>query len=189
MADQLVPISGKIKSEALVVTKNSASPLTKARDIYRHMVTSIIYDKSGEGWGNGDAIYACDIRKGNCTDFHSLFIGEVRSLRIPARFIMGFLIPKGTTAGSISGYHCWAEFYLEKKGWVPVDASEAHKNPSKTEDFFGGLDEHRIQFTIGRDIHLPKAANSPLNYMIYPQVEVDDEIFQNFDWALSFKVL
>ena len=38
------------------------------------MLRSMRYDKTGTGWGHGDVLYACDAKKGNCTDFHSLFI-------------------------------------------------------------------------------------------------------------------
>ena len=56
----------------------------------------------------------------------------------------------------IPGYHCWAEFQVAEYGWVPVDASEAHKRPEKREALFGGLDENRVQFTYGRDIQARK---------------------------------
>jgi transglutaminase-like putative cysteine protease len=69
-------------------------------------------DKSGEGWGGGDTIYACDVRKGNCTDFHSLFIGMARASNIPARFVSGFPVPENANQGEIPAYHCWAKFYI-----------------------------------------------------------------------------
>jgi hypothetical protein len=39
--------------------------------------------------------------------------------------------------------------------WLPVDASEARKNPGQRDYFFGALDEDRVQFSIGRDAKLP----------------------------------
>jgi len=51
-----------------------------------------------------------------------------------------FPVPEGKTEGDITGYHCWAEFYLAGVGWVPVDASEAWKNPAKRDFFFGAHD-------------------------------------------------
>jgi len=50
------------------------------------------YDKSGIGWGRGDAVYACDAKTGNCSDFHSYFIALARSIGIPARFAIGATI-------------------------------------------------------------------------------------------------
>ena len=185
--NRLVPISGRIADEAQRVAGDTASPMRRAKLLYDHIVDSLRYDKSGEGWGRGDAVYACDIRTGNCTDFHSLFIAEARSLSIPARFIMGIPLLPDQSSGAVPGYHCWAEFYIEDIGWIPVDASEAHKNPEKREFFFGGLDAHRIAFTTGRDVELPYAVGEPLNYSIYPHVEVDGVEHPFVKTRLSFR--
>jgi transglutaminase-like putative cysteine protease len=173
--DRLVPLDGKVLDELAKVVGENMTPLEKARAIYDHVASTMTYDKSGTGWGHGDVIYACDIRKGNCTDFHSLFIGMARASKIPARFVIGFPIPEGVNSGEIAGYHCWAEFYIDGMGWLPVDASEANKHPEKWNDLFGGLDAHRVQFTVGRDIRIASRGRDaePLNYFIYPQVRID----------------
>lgn len=183
--DSMVPIDGVIAKEASLIVGGETNTAIKARKLYDFIVTSVKYDKSGDGWGRGDALYACDVRAGNCTDFHSLFIGEARSLNIPARFIMGMSIPDDPS-GEIKGYHCWAEFYDTEKGWLPVDASEAHKHPEKREIFFGGLDENRIEFTRGRDIKLPQSNSDPLNYSLFPHVEIDGAIHTDGSRNVSF---
>lgn len=184
---RLIPIDGKIAAEAQQVAGYLQNPLKQARLLYDHIVATVTYDKSGMGWGRGDAIYACDVRKGNCTDFHSLFIGQARALGIPARFIMGLPLPENKSKGFIPGYHCWGEFYLPEKGWCPIDASEASKFPEKKEQFFGGLDEHRVAFTLGRDIKLPGSAAEPLNYSIYPHLEIDGRPHENIQTSFFFK--
>ena len=61
-------------------------------------------------------------------------------------------------------------------GWVPVDASEAFKHPERRDDFYGGQGADRIRFTTGRDLELGNRQKSgPLNYFIYPHVEVAGE--------------
>lgn len=185
--DRLVPVDGEIAREAQRVAGNASGRLQQARCLYDHLVASLDYDKTGSGWGRGDAAYACDVRKGNCTDFHSLFIGEARSLGIPARFVIGFPLSGEVSTGEISGYHCWAEFYDERRGWLPLDASEAHKHPEKTEQLFAGVDEHRIAFTVGRDIVLPGASGGPLNYVVYPHVEVDGHEHRQITKRFSFR--
>jgi len=185
--DRLVPTDGQIAQEANTVVKNDMTDLQKAKALYDLVFSTMTYDKSGTGWGHGDAIYACDVRTGNCTDFHSFFIGMARSSGIPTRFIMGFPVPEGVTQGNIPGYHCWAEFYIPEFGWVPIDVSEANKNREKYEAFFGGLDENRVQFTIGRDIQIEQNGHlEPLNYFIYPHVVVDGEIYSDVDRQFSF---
>ena len=72
------------------------------------------------------------------------------------------------------GPHCWAQFYDKTNGWVPVDISEADKDPSRTEYFFGRLSENRVVYSTGRDIVLnPPQRDQPLNFIIEPYIEVD----------------
>ncbi len=188
--NRLVPIDGKIKKWADEVVKKAGAKtdLQKARAVYEHIVATVKYNKSGKGWGRGDIYFACDERRGNCTDFHAIFIGYLRALGIPARFAIGFPLPSERGSADIEGYHCWAEFYLEGYGWIPIDASEAAKNPEKREYFFGALDENRVEFTIGRDLVLePKQTGEPLNYFVYPYVEVDGKEYRDFETA--FKIV
>ncbi len=186
--DNMVPISGKIRDLALQVTEGKTTPLAKVRAIYDYVTWTLKYDKSGTGWGRGDALYACDAKQGNCTDFHSLFIGMVRSVGIPAKFEIGFPVPEDQSAGEIAGYHCWAEFYIKGVGWVPVDSSEASKNKQKADYFFGTLDVNRVQFTQGRDLELaPPQAGKPLNYFVYPYAEVDGKEFSHIARKFSFE--
>jgi Transglutaminase-like superfamily len=185
--DKLVPVSGLPAELAAKATEGEATPLAKARAIYDYVFANMRYDKSGTGWGHGDVLYACSAKHGNCTDFHSLFISMARSQRIPARFEIGFPLPIGRAAGDIAGYHCWADFFDPGHGWVPVDISEAWQNPVKKNYFFGALDENRVQFSMGRDLVLnPRQAGPPLNYFVYPYVEVAGQAYPNVSQAFSF---
>jgi len=187
LPDRLVPIDGRIALEAQKVVPEKMTEMQKAKAIYDYIVGTVEYDKSGTGWGRGDALYACDVRKGNCTDFHSLFIGMARASGIPTRFVMGFPLPEAQTQGELSGYHCWAEFYVEEFGWIAVDASEAQKHPEKKEFFFGGLDENRVAFTIGRDIKIdPEGSSVDLNYFIYPYVIIDGREHPQVETKVKF---
>jgi transglutaminase-like putative cysteine protease len=161
--------------------------MQKARAIYDYVLANMKYDKSGTGWGRGDTMWACDAKRGNCTDFHSLFISMARSQEIPSRFEIGFPIPAGKHDGEIPGYHCWAEFYANSKGWVPVDISEAWKDQARREYFFGAYDVNRVQFTMGRDLVLsPAQAGEPLNYFVYPYVELSGKKYENVSNRFSF---
>ena len=88
----------------------------------------------------------------------------------------------------IPGYHCWSEFFVNGLGWVPVDISEAWKDPSKHDYFFGSLDANRVQFTVGRDLMLePRQDGPPLNYFVYPYVEVDRHPFEGAEKKFTFR--
>src|SRR4051794_25805720 len=185
--DVLVPVTGLPAELAVKVTEGKKTQLEKARAIYDYVFTTMTYDKSGTGWGRGDVLYACDARKGNCTDFHSLFIAMARSQGIPARFEIGFPLPADKHSGEIAGYHCWSDFYIDGRGWIPVDISEAWKHQEKRDYFFGSHDVNRVQFSMGRDLKLtPPQQGKPLNYLVYPYVEVDGQEYGNVSLAFSF---
>ena len=170
--NRLVPLTGRIAQVSANLSETDVTPLEQGRVDYEYVTSIMKYDKSGTGWGRGDALYACDVRRGNCTDFHSLFIGLARARGIPARFTIGFPIG-AAKSGDVPGYHCWAEFYSGGV-WVPVDASEASKHPERHDYYFGHLDAARVAFTMGRDLVLkPPQKGEPLNYLIYPYAELD----------------
>ncbi len=170
--DKLVPITGK-PLELLKDRKIPMDQVVAAKVLYDVVNDHMTYSKEGTGWGRGDAVWACDSKFGNCSDFHSLFISMARSHKIPSKFEMGFPLPPTRGAGPIGGYHCWAWFMPEGKGWIPVDISEANRFPPLKEYYFGNLTEDHVQFTTGRDINLDPPQKGPaLNFFIYPYVEV-----------------
>jgi hypothetical protein len=185
--DKLVPTTGKLADIAAQQVQGRTGTMDQSRALYNYVFTTMKYDKTGTGGGHGDAEWACDSKRGNCTDFHSVFISMARSLGIPARFEIGFPIPANKTSGDIAGYHCWAEFYDSQYGWVPVDISEAWKDQTKKDYFFGAHDVNRVQFSMGRDLVLnPPQAGEPLNYFVYPYVEVDGKKWENVSNHFSF---
>lgn len=174
--DARVPIDARVRKIAADVTAGKSTPLARARAAYDYVLSTMKYDKptgANQGWGQGDILWACDKKYGNCTDFHALFIGLLRASNIPARFSIGYSIPNGA-GGDIPGYHCWADFYVDGVGWVPVDASEAWKHKEKAEYFFGHHDADRVQLATGRDVSLPGARGPSLNYFVYPYAEASD---------------
>lgn len=179
--DVKVPVAGKpleLLNENLKDKKLPADQFAAARVLYDVVNKHMTYKKVGTGWGQGDSLWACDSKYGNCTDFHSLFISMARGNKIASKFEMGFPLPPKTGAGTVGGYHCWAWFMPEGKGWIPVDISEASQHPEMTDYYFGNLTENRLSFSIGRDIDLePRQKGPPLNYFIYPYVEVEGKVY------------
>ena len=171
--EKLVPNSKKFKDIAaeVLVDKNGGD-LVKARALYDHTIDTMRYAKFGNEYGKGDAIFACDSARGNCTDYHSYFIALSRSAGIPARFAIGAAVPSGRDEGGISGYHCWAEFFAEGKWW-PIDISEADKYTSLSTYYFGHNPANRVEFSHGRDLVVtPMPESGPINFLAYPLLEV-----------------
>lgn len=186
--DRKVPIHGIIADLAAKETQGIQHPDTKINHLYNYVVKTMTYSKTGTGWGEGDAIWACSNKRGNCTDFHSLFVGMARSQKIPARFEIGFPIPE-SGEGVIPGYHCWARAYSLLKGWIPLDASEAKKT-GKLEQYFGYLPSNRLHFTTGRDLVLePPQQGEGINFFIYPYIEVNGKPSDSYKKDFFVKTL
>jgi transglutaminase-like putative cysteine protease len=176
--EKLVPINETFRTLAQKAATGKNDDLERAKALYDHVIGRMRYDKSGTGWGRGDALYACDVRTGNCTDFHAYFIALARSIGIPARFAIGATIPADKNEGTIDGYHCWAEF-LADGHWVPVDISEAWKNPKLADYYFGHNPANRFELTKGRDLVVdPAPASGPINFLVYPLLEMNGEVIK-----------
>lgn len=186
---RLMVVNGEVKKRAERATSDKKSLREKARSIYEDVISRMEYNKTVSGWGRGDTARACLLGKGNCTDFHSLFISMAHAAEIPARFKIGLTIPEASE-GEIPGYHCWAEFYEDGKGWRPVDASEAWKHPERKEAYFGNFDTNKFLISVGRDIDLaPRQSGPPVNIFFYPYVEVDGKEWNGVKTSFQFKNL
>ncbi len=171
--EKLVPTNETFRTIAEQATRGRTTDLARARALYDHVIERLRYAKYGPGWGRGDAVYACDARTGNCSDFHAYFIALARAIGIPARFAIGAAIPSERNDGGIDGYHCWAEFFADGK-WVPVDVSEANKNSRLTDYYFGHHPANRFELSKGRDLVVePEPASGPINFLAYPVLEIN----------------
>lgn len=174
--EKLVPADSTMQAIAARATAGRDGDLMKARALYDEVIDQMRYMKFGEGWGKGDATFACNTLYGNCTDYHAYFIGLARAAGIPARFAIGAAIPSDRDDGGTDGYHCWAEFYAEGKWW-PVDLSEADKFSALSAYYFGHHPANRFEFSRGRDLALePGPASGPINYLAYPLLEAEGKL-------------
>lgn len=201
--ETLVPVGGRFLTIAKEVTHGKKTRLEKLRALFEHVVATMQYDYKRESpkLGEGDAVFVCDFKKGNCSDLHSYLISLARSLGIPAYLEYGFPLvgiplpepmPK---EGKIAGYHCWAWIYDEQIGWFPVDASDARRwidagKPEVKDFLFGNLvlERSAVALSRGRDIVLnPPQKSQPLNYFIYPYAEVGGKTVK-MEWELSYEL-
>ena len=173
--DKLVLVDAEISKLSREITAGKETTLEKARAIYDYVLGKMTYDKNHVGWGLGSTRHACDVGKGNCTDFHALFNSLCRAQGIASGFEIGLYLPyeKGKEE-PLGGYHCWAFFRVPGKTWVPVDCSEADRFRERGEFFFGGHTSNRVTLSSGRDILLePRQIGEPLNYFLNPYAEAD----------------
>jgi transglutaminase-like putative cysteine protease len=174
-ADSLVVVNDEIRQISEAITEGKATTVEKARAIYDAVLGRMTYDKNHPGWGLGSTLHACEVGKGNCTDFHALFNSLCRAQGIASGFEIGLYLPYDRRQDEkLGGYHCWALFRVPGKTWVPVDCSEADRFPERAEFFFGGHTSNRVALSTGRDIVLePAQDEAPLNYFLNPYAEAD----------------
>jgi transglutaminase-like putative cysteine protease len=188
--NRLVLVDDEMRKLSRDITSGRDTTLDKARAIYDYVLRKMTYDKNHAGWGLGSTRHACDVGKGNCTDFHALFNSLCRAEGIASGFEIGLYLPyeKGKQE-PLGGYHCWAFFRVPGKTWVPVDCSEADRFPERTEYFFGNHTANRVTLSTGRDIVLePQQEGPPLNYFLNPYAEADGKPVKT-DKLWSFKDL
>ena len=166
--DKLVPVTGKLADIATQQVQGHSGTMDKARALYNYVFSTMQYDKSGTGWGRGDSGVGVRFQ---AQQLHGLPFGVHLDGALAVHYRRDsksdFPFRPTSPPPDIAGYHCWAEFYDSKDGWVPVDISEAWKDKRKEDFFFGDLDVNRVQFSMGRDLVLsPPQAGEPLNYFI-----------------------
>ena len=84
---------------------------------------------------------AIRLRQGVCQDFAHIMIGLCRSLKIPARYVSGYLYngPIDQLKGAQAS-HAWVEVFVPRIGWIGLDPT--NNQPAG---------EHHVKAAIGRD--------------------------------------
>jgi transglutaminase-like putative cysteine protease len=82
-------------------------------------------------------------RQGVCQDFAHVMIGMCRSIKIPARYVSGYLY-NGAADQLIGAQasHAWCEVYVPQYGWRPLDPTNNQQ-----------ADDRYVKLAIGRDYH------------------------------------
>ncbi|MBI2823777.1 MAG: transglutaminase domain-containing protein [Planctomycetia bacterium] len=185
---RMIPIKGRITEVARGIKLPEGEPLRAGRKIYDYLVDTMVYNYKAPGAGVGDAVWACDSKTGDCSDYNSVFIGVCRWRGIPADHMFGMPIPPDKPEGDIKYCHCWARFWVAEVGWIPIDPSRADKFPEDRDYYFGTLGSTWITLTHGRDVVLePPQHGEPLNIFHAPVAEVDGKPFDGVRWLGHYK--
>jgi len=87
-----------------------------------HAITQRLHDSVAAGdssQNQTDAAEALARKSGVARDFAHVLIGAARGLRIPARYVAGYL--RGDGAVEQDSTHAWAEAFVPELGWVGFD--------------------------------------------------------------------
>jgi transglutaminase-like putative cysteine protease len=184
---KMIPIQGRVTRLAREVQLPDGEPLRAGRRIYDYLIDTMVYNYLAKGAGQGNAVWACDSKTGDCTDYHSVFIGICRWRGIPADHVFGMPIPPDKPQGEIKFCHCWARFWVADVGWIPIDASRADKFPADRDYYFGTIGSTWVTLAHGRDVILePPQQGEPINMFDEPIAEADGRPL-HVTWKGSYK--
>jgi transglutaminase-like putative cysteine protease len=81
-----------------------------------------------------------ELRAGVCQDFAHLFIAAARAMRVPARYVSGYIHVPGPGGVMEGASHAWAEAWVPGTGWVGFDATHPVR-----------AGENHVRVAVGRD--------------------------------------
>ncbi len=88
------------------------------RNIMRFVTNTLSYSGYDPSADNG-ALWALEMRHGECTEFSRLFVALCRAKGIPARVNEGYVTVHPGPGDT--NRHEWVEAYTKAYGWVPFD--------------------------------------------------------------------
>jgi transglutaminase-like putative cysteine protease len=186
-------VTPRIQQIADSLATNEVNPVVQARRFFDYVIeVSDHYSKFGskpKGKCLGDATECLAGTGDCCTDQHALFIALCRARGIPCRLMYGSrLKPENEGKDHDPGYRCWPNFFAPGLGWVPLDVSSGDvAGSNQAGNWFGGLDDGRIEWAEGRDFDFQPPSNVRPDLVIRGWVEVDGQPHTKFDRVLNFQ--
>lgn len=132
--------NSRLQKVADSLWSNSNNALDYARKCYEYVPTSFQYLNPISGFHTLENILAKG--GGDCGNLSSVFITLLRMKGIPSRHLVGFRPD--------NSLHVWADFFLEKYGWIPVDVTYKQSDPEG--DYFGNITFKNNGFILHRGI-------------------------------------
>jgi transglutaminase-like putative cysteine protease len=117
-----------------------SDPLTVLRELNTAINRSFAYNPAATQV-DSPIDEAIQQREGVCQDYAHIMLALVRNhLRIPGRYVSGYLYQRQTDRSAADATHAWVEVLLPDLGWVGFDP---------TNDLIAG--ERHVRVAIGRD--------------------------------------
>ncbi|SDY46197.1 transglutaminase-like domain-containing protein [Thermoactinomyces sp. DSM 45892] len=183
----LVEINDTIRGISRDIVHECKTVEDKAFAIFQYIKENFRYVYPPKARG---VVHFLKARKGDCGEYSFLFAALCRAQGIPCRSLFGAWIGKGQ-------HHAWNEFFVEGKGWVPVDLSMARvtKYPFrflfsnirtlKSKEYFGKLEDQRVVFSIDTELtpmpEYPKELKGQGTITKYPTLTLGSK--EEFCWG------
>ena len=136
----LIALTPEIWRLALDATAGQSDIWQAAIAIMRFMHSELTYMPNTTN-AQTPMLEALKAKQGVCQDFAHIMLGMCRSIRVPARYVSGYLYngPTDQLLGTQAS-HAWCEIYLPECGWQGLD-------PTNNQP----VDERYVKVAVGRD--------------------------------------
>lgn len=115
--------------------------LARAHELMQFVHNKIIYEV-GTSVAETTASEAFAAGRGVCQDHAHVLVGLARTLKIPSRYVTGYLVT-GIGASSAAA-HAWAELLIPELGWVGFDAANGQCPTEHYVRLAAGLDASAV---------------------------------------------
>lgn len=112
-SNPLITVSDEARAEAVRVTAGIASPVGKARRLYRLLLDTCHYEWPPAERGSESMRRN---RRGDCGEYAFLYAAWCRSVGLPCRVLFGALVGRRMRG------HAWNEVFVDGPGWLVVDS-------------------------------------------------------------------
>ncbi|SNX54428.1 transglutaminaseTgpA domain-containing protein [Thermoanaerobacterium sp. RBIITD] len=130
----------RVKKLAEDLTKDKKTDYDKVKAIEQYLRNTYTYDLDVPPTPPGrDFVdyFLFDLKKGYCTYFASSMVVMLRTIGIPARYVVGFKMPAPPLFGNnydikASLAHAWVEVYFKDYGWITFEPTAIYSETYST---------------------------------------------------------
>ncbi len=105
--------------DALAEGIAAGKPLDRMHALFNAVADAVTY-KPASTTSATTAAQALKAGQGVCQDHAHVFIAAARTMRVPARYVVGYLL---APEANLTETHAWAEAWVQDIGWVGFDAA------------------------------------------------------------------
>jgi transglutaminase-like putative cysteine protease len=189
--DEIAAVVNSLKNETI-------TPFAIAKEMCAYVYNNFEYRKGITNVETKvDEIW--QLKAGVCQDFAHVLLVMLRMVGIPARYVSGYICPKGQELRGEGATHAWVEAYLPFHGWLGYDptnnciASDQHVRLAIGRNFtdctpvkgtYKGSSEHTLEVSVVIENGTPKKeieAPPVFSYQVHnPSTPSTDNSYRRF---------
>lgn len=131
----------ELEEQVSALTSETATPMQVAKKLCEYVFNSFEY-KKGITTVETTLDEIWQIKSGVCQDFAHILLAILRLVKIPARYVSGYICPNKNGMRGEGATHAWVEAYIPSYGWLGLDptnnciSNENHVRLAVGKNFF-----------------------------------------------------